>query len=138
MPSHAPRLAAHFLLPTITQDHPPRPLPSSTYEVLVLQRYSVTLHRESQADRQKSRRELLRQYVHLQHELLDADSTTSAYQASIQAFRQLGYAFINAGLESDLDRLLRLRVIDGGRAEPAPRAERACTPDVHVLKERSL
>jgi len=108
------------------------------YEVLVTQRYVVTLHRESGADRQNSRRDLLHQYVHLQRELLDADSTTSAYQASIQAFRQMGYALINSGFESDLDRLLRLRVIDGGRAEPAPRAERTCTPDLHVLKERAL
>ena len=98
----------------------------------------MTLHRESGADRQKSRRELLRQYVHLQRELLDADSTTSAYQVSIQAFRQMGYALINSGFESDLDRLLRLRIIDGGRDEPAPRAERTCIPDLHLLKEPAL
>lgn len=106
--------------------------------MLVTQGYAVTLHREFQADRQKSRREQLRQYVHLQRELLNADSTTSDYQASIQAFRQMGYALINSGFESDLDRLLRLRIMDGGRDEPTPRAERTCTPDLHVLKERAL
>jgi len=106
--------------------------------VLVTQRYIVTLHREFEANRQKSRRELLRQYVHLQRELLDADSTTSAYQASIQAFRQMGYALISSGFESDLDRLLRLRIMDGGRGEPAPRAERTPGPDLQLLKERAL
>lgn len=50
----------------------------------------------------------------------------------------MGYALINSGFESDLDRLLRLRIMDGGRDEPAPRAERTYTPDLHVLKERAL
>lgn len=50
----------------------------------------------------------------------------------------MGYALINSGFESDLDRLLRLRIMDGGRDEPTPRAERTCTPDLHVLKERAL
>lgn len=98
----------------------------------------MTLDREFRADRQKGRREQLRQYVHLQRELLDGDSATSDYQASIKAFRQLGYALIKSGFESDLDRLLRLRIMDGGRDEPAPRAERTCTPDLHILKERAL
>lgn len=97
----------------------------------------MTLHREFEANRQKGRRELLRQYVHLQRELLDADSTKSAYQASIQAFRQMGYTLINSGFESDLDRLLRLRVMDGGRDEPAPRAKRTRVADLHLLTERA-
>ncbi|MDQ2745173.1 MAG: hypothetical protein M3Z66_23155 [Chloroflexota bacterium] len=70
--------------------------------------------------------------------MLVADSTTSAYQASIQAFRQMGYTLINSGFESDLDRLLRLRVMDGGRDEPAPRAKRTRVADLHVLEEGAL
>jgi len=103
-----------------------------------MQRYVVTLHRESQANRQKSRRELLRQYLHLQRELLDSDSTTSCYQSSTQAFRQMGCALINSGFEADLDRLLRIRVIEGGRNGPTPRAQRILARDLRLLKERVL
>jgi hypothetical protein len=86
----------------------------------------------------KTRRELLHQYIRLQQELIEADPSSSAYQATIQAFRQMGYALITSGYEEDLDRLLRMRVLDGGRAEPAPRAERAIPLDLHLIEQRAL
>ncbi|HEX6506004.1 MAG TPA: hypothetical protein VF221_00075 [Chloroflexota bacterium] len=88
--------------------------------------------------RQKSRRELLRQYVRLQHELLEADPSSSAYQATIHAFRQMGYALITSGFEDDLDRLLRLRVLDGGRATPSPASERTIPSELQVIQQRYL
>ena len=86
----------------------------------------------------KTRRELLHQYIRLQQELIDADPSSSSYQATIQAFRQMGYALITSGFEEDLDRLLRMRVLDGGRANPAPRAEREAPLDLHVIERRAL
>ena len=50
---------------------------------------------------------MLHEYVRLQQELVDADPASSSYAATIQAFRQMGYALIAAGYEEDLDRLLR-------------------------------
>ena len=42
-----------------------------------------------------------------------------------------------SGFEEDLDRLLRLRVLDGGRSVPATRQERACWPDLSIIEARS-
>lgn len=86
--------------------------------------------------RQRARRELLQQYVRLQRELVDADPASSAYQGTIHAFRQMGYALIASGYEEDLDRLLRLRVLDGGRAVPAPSSERTPPDELHVIEQR--
>jgi hypothetical protein len=86
--------------------------------------------------RQKVRRELLRQYVRLQRELIDSDPASAAYQATIQAFRQMGYALITSGFEDDLDRLLRIRVIDGGRAEPRPTEERTIPMELQIIEQR--
>lgn len=86
--------------------------------------------------RENVRRDLVRKYVHLQHELVEADPMSSAYQSTIHAFRQMGYTLIASGFEDDLDRLLRLRVLDGGRAVRASRDERAELPELHVLERR--
>lgn len=88
--------------------------------------------------RRKTRRELLCEYVRLQQELIDADPASSSYNATIQAFRQMGYALITAGFEEDLDRLLRIRVLDGGRAAPTPRDERHIPSELHVIERRAL
>ena len=90
------------------------------------------------ADRQRVRRDLLRQYLRLQRDLIDGDPASSGYQATIHAFRQMGYALISFGLEEDLDRLLRLRVLEGGRAAPLPRPLRSAPGDVHVVEQRRL
>jgi hypothetical protein len=88
------------------------------------------------AARQKVRRELLGQYVRLQRDLVDADPASAAYQTTIHAFRQMGYALISSGFEEDLDRLLRLRVLDGGRETPAPLEERAQPVELHLIEQR--
>jgi hypothetical protein len=86
--------------------------------------------------RPKTRRELLAQYVRLQRDLLDSDPSSATYQATIYAFRQLGFALISSGFEDDLDRLLRLRVIDGGRRSPAPLRERTRPVELHLIEQR--
>lgn len=83
-----------------------------------------------------ARRDLLHQYVRLQRELAEADPSSSEYDLTIQAFRQMGYGLITAGYEEDLDRLLRMRVLDGGRSSPVPVAERAELPGLHVIECR--
>jgi hypothetical protein len=88
------------------------------------------------AARQKVRRELLGQYVRLQRDLIDADPASVAYQTTIHAFRQMGYALISSGFEEDLDRLLRLRVLDGGRHSPTPTDERTRPVELHLLEPR--
>jgi hypothetical protein len=87
------------------------------------------------AGRRKTRREMLQQYVKLQHELIDADPSSSSYAATIQSFRQMGYALISAGFEEDLDRLLRIRVLDGGNATPSSRDERHVPDDLHIIEQ---
>jgi hypothetical protein len=87
------------------------------------------------AGRRRTRREMLQQYVRLQHELMDADPSSSSYAATIQSFRQMGYALISAGFEDDLDRLLRIRVLDGGRATPTSREERELPDDLYVIEQ---
>jgi hypothetical protein len=84
------------------------------------------------------RRDLVRKYVRLQHELIDADPMSSAYAGTIHAFRQMGYTLITSGFEDDLDRLLRLRVLEGGRGQRAPRDQRGGIPELYVLERREL
>jgi len=67
------------------------------------------------ASRRRRRKDLLQRYVQLQRDLGRADSSSSSYQATIQAFRRMGYILIANGMEEDLDRLLRIRVIEGGK-----------------------
>jgi hypothetical protein len=50
----------------------------------------------------------------------------------------MGYALISSGFEDDLDRLLRLRVLDGGRRFPAPRKDRTRPLDLHLIEQRPL
>jgi hypothetical protein len=88
--------------------------------------------------REALRRDLVRKYVRLQHELVEADPMSSTYQASIQAFRQMGYTLITSGFEDELDRLLRLRVIQGARIRPAEREERQGAPELLLLERRTL
>lgn len=95
-------------------------------------------HSDTDSRRQAARRELLRQYVKLQRELIEADPSSSAYQGVIHAFRQMGYVLITLGFEDDLDRLLRIRVLDGGRDHPTPAAERETPVDLHVIERRDL
>lgn len=91
------------------------------------------------SNRQKLRRDLLRQYVRLQRRLMEADPTSSSYQATIHAFRQLGHTLISSGFEDDLDRLLRIRVLDGGRAEHTrSREQSAQVPEMYVLERRAV
>jgi hypothetical protein len=85
-----------------------------------------------------TRRDLLHQYVRLQRELADADPASGAYDVTIQAFQQMGYGLITAGYEEDLDRLLRIRVLDGGRSSPAPRLDREPPLELHVLECKRL
>jgi len=92
----------------------------------------------NRAAKQTMRRELLSQYVRLQRDLLDSDPSSAAYEATIYAFRQMGYALISSGFEDDLDRLLRLRVLDGGRRFPAPRKDRTPPLDLHLIEQRPL
>lgn len=87
-------------------------------------------------ERGRLRRDLLHRYVRLQQELLDADPMSSTYQTTIQAFRQMGYLLISSGFEDDLDRLLRIRVLPGGRENRQGREERTCLPNL-LLLERS-
>lgn len=91
----------------------------------------------ARAGKRRTRRELLGQYVRLQRELIDADPSGAPYQATIQSFRQMGYALITAGFEEDLDRLLRIRVLDGGKAVPSPRAERQVPADLCLIERRA-
>jgi hypothetical protein len=65
---------------------------------------------------------------------MEADPSSSAYQAIMHAFRQMGYVLISSGFEDDLDRLLRIRVLDGGRPVRPARTERTEYPELHVLE----
>jgi hypothetical protein len=84
------------------------------------------------------RRGLLRQYVRLQRDLTEADPASSAYQSSLHSFRQMGFVLISCGLEDDLDRLLRIRVLDGGLRFPALRESRRVPEGLHVLERRPV
>jgi hypothetical protein len=74
--------------------------------------------------------------MHLQRELIDGDPATSSYQGTVHAFRQMGYALISAGLEDDLDRLLRIRVLDGGRVTPSLPSERSIPDHLFLIERR--
>ena len=91
---------------------------------------------QTATDRQSTRHNLLMQYLRLQRDLMDSDPGSSAYQGTVHAFRQLGYALISAGLEEDLDRLLRIRVLNGGRETRASRSERTVPVDLHIIERR--
>ncbi|MDQ2743371.1 MAG: hypothetical protein M3Z66_13910 [Chloroflexota bacterium] len=96
----------------------------------------MNAHIPATSDRRRLRRDLLCQYVRLQRDLVDGDPATSAYQGTIHAFRQMGYALINSGFEDDLDRLLRIRVLDGGQAKPSPRSERSFPDGLQMIETR--
>jgi hypothetical protein len=96
----------------------------------------MNVHGSTSGDRRRTRRDLLRQYVRLQRDLVDGDPSSSTYQATIHAFRQMGYALITAGFEDDLDRLLRIRVLEGGRAQGIARADRSCPPELFMIEQR--
>lgn len=97
---------------------------------------NMTVPGSATGERRHLRRDLLRQYVRLQHDLVDGDPASSAYAATIQSFRQMGYALISSGFEDDLDRLLRIRILEGGRAVPGDRAERVYPTELHVIESR--
>jgi len=87
------------------------------------------------AIRRQRRRDLLQKYVQLQRELGRGNTSSSTYQATIQAFRRMGYVLIANGMEEDLDRLLRIRVIEGGKRRPEPR--RNAPPGAwHIIEQR--
>jgi len=86
---------------------------------------------------ENTRRELLKQYVQLQHDIMEADPSSSTYQVTVRAFRQMGHMLMTAGFEEDLDRLLRFRVIEGGRPRRAhPPNSPADEPILHVIERR--
>lgn len=93
----------------------------------------ATAHSSTTTKRQQMRRELLHQYMRLQRDLLEADPASSSYQARMHAFRQMGYVMITSGFEDDLDRLLRIRVLDGGQATRSPR-DAGAVPELHVIE----
>ena len=92
-------------------------------------------HRAPSGRRQEVRRELLRQYMRLQRELVESDPSSSAYQSTMHAFRQMGYVLISSGFEDDLDRLLRIRVLEGGKARESESAEPPVRPELHVIEQ---
>lgn len=90
------------------------------------------------ARRQQLRRDLIHQYIHLQRQLLDAEPSSSTYQATMHAFRRMGYTLITSGFEDDLDRLLRIRVLDGGKARRGESGDAAFPLDLHVIEQVPL
>jgi hypothetical protein len=73
----------------------------------------------------------------LQREIVEGEPGTSTYRATIHAFRQLGYVLMSCGFEEDLDRLLRIRIVEGGRSTPVPRTPRADI-DLHLVEQRRV
>lgn len=96
----------------------------------------MTAQGSATGERRHVRRDLLRQYVRLQRDLIDGDAASAAYATTIQSFRHMGYALISSGFEDDLDRLLRIRVLEGGRAIPSSRAERMYPAELHMIESR--
>jgi hypothetical protein len=87
------------------------------------------------ARRQQLRRDLIHQYLHLQRQLLEAEPSSSTYQATMHAFRRMGYTLITSGFEDDLDRLLRIRVLDGGKTHRGEPHESSFPQDLHVIEQ---
>lgn len=87
------------------------------------------------AQRQQLRRDLIHQYIHLQRQLLDAEPSSSTYQAAMHAFRRMGCTLITSGFEDDLDRLLRIRVLEGGRADRDSARDGRIPQDLHVIEQ---
>lgn len=87
--------------------------------------------------RRRMRRGLLGRYVRLQRDLVSTDPASAAYHSTVHAFRQMGYTLISSGFEEDLDRLLRLRLVDGGRSFPTPAEERERPADLHLVVQNS-
>lgn len=90
---------------------------------------------EQSIRRQQLRRELIHQYLHLQRQLLDAEPSSSTYQATMHAFRRMGYTLITSGFEEDLDRLLRIRVLDGGKSRRSDSSRSDFPQDLHVIEQ---
>lgn len=90
------------------------------------------------ARRQQLRRGLIHQYIHLQRQLLDAEPSSSTYQAAMHAFRRMGYTLITSGFEDDLDRLLRIRVLDGGQGRHRKSRDVEFPQDLHVIEQVPL
>lgn len=90
---------------------------------------------DQRAKRQQLRRDLIHQYLHLQRQLLDAEPSSSTYQATMHAFRRMGYTLITSGFEDDLDRLLRIRVLDGGKSGHGESHDGDFPQDLHVIEQ---
>lgn len=95
-------------------------------------------HNALSGERRRARRELLHNYLRLQRELIDGNPASSSYQATIHAFRQMGYVLISSGFHDDLDRLLRIRVLDGGRATRRLRDVRDPVPELEIIEQRPV
>lgn len=91
--------------------------------------------RDGGTRRQQLRRDLVRQYVRLQRQLLESEPSSSSYGATMHAFRHMGYSLISSGFEDDLDRLLRIRVLEGGKSQATSRDERDFPRDLHVIEQ---
>jgi hypothetical protein len=72
--------------------------------------------------------------MHLQRQLLDAEPSSSTYQATMHAFRRMGYTLITSGFEEDLDRLLRIRVLEGGKPHRVESRD-SYPQDLHVIEQ---
>lgn len=84
-------------------------------------------------ERRAARRELLGRYLRLQRELIEADPAAPSYQATVHAFRNMGYSLITSGFGEDLDRLLRIRVLNGGLTKPASPGQRDFSTDMLLV-----
>ncbi len=81
-----------------------------------------------------ARRILLEQYIRLLRESRYAGAQHSQGERTAEALCQMGRNLIGAGLEDDLDRLLRFRVLEGGLARPSPARTRSVPHQLHVLE----
>jgi hypothetical protein len=88
--------------------------------------------------RQHLRRDLIHQYLHLQRKLLEAEPSSSTYQATMHAFRRMGYTLITSGFEEDLDRLLRIRVLEGGKAQRGESRDAGFPQGLHMIERVPL
>lgn len=124
--AYRPGVAAHFLLKSERRGvKPSAKAPGGSL-----------VDSATSAQYRKIRGDLLRQYVQLQRDIMESDPSSSAYHATIRSFRQMGQVLISAGFEEDLDRLLRLRIIEGERPARRSNAAHANQPELHVLERR--